>query len=66
MQTTSLAAGSLYPILARLVGAPVVPDRGGQGENALQDADGDAGNGAAGRMGRRSGRRAYRSNPASV
>src|SRR3982751_6556551 len=31
----------------RLAGVPVVPDRGGQGEDALQDPDGDAGDGAA-------------------
>src|SRR3954454_15846580 len=30
-----------------LAGVPVVPDRGGQGEDALQDTDGDAGDGAA-------------------
>src|SRR3954464_9540976 len=31
----------------RLAGVPVVPDRGGQGEDALQDPDGDAGDGPA-------------------
>src|SRR5258706_10411382 len=31
----------------RLAGVPVVPDRGGQGEDALQDPDGDAGDRAA-------------------
>ena len=30
----------------RLSGVPVVPDGGGQGEDALQDADGHAGDGA--------------------
>src|SRR6266498_3408520 len=30
----------------RLPGVPVVPDRGGQGEDALQDPDGYAGHGA--------------------
>src|SRR6266498_491179 len=29
-----------------LSGTPVVPDRGGQGEDALQDSDGDAGDGS--------------------
>src|SRR5258707_2200290 len=31
----------------RLAGVPVVPDRGGQGEDALQDPHGDAGDSAA-------------------
>src|SRR5215207_5014373 len=31
----------------RLAGVPVVPDRCGQGEDALQDPDGDAGDGTA-------------------
>jgi hypothetical protein len=31
----------------RLAGVPVVPDRGGQGQDALQDPDDDAGDGAA-------------------
>src|SRR3954447_16695447 len=31
----------------RLAGVPVVPDRGGQGEDALQDPHGDAGDGPA-------------------
>src|SRR5258706_11058770 len=31
----------------RLAGAPVVPDRGGQGEDALQDPHGDTGDGTA-------------------
>src|SRR3982751_2553590 len=30
-----------------LAGVPVVPDRGGQGQDALQDSDGDAGDGPA-------------------
>src|SRR4051812_44419262 len=30
----------------RLSGVPVVPDRGGQGQDALQDPDGNAGDGA--------------------
>src|SRR2546423_14074509 len=30
----------------RLSGAPVVPDRSGQGEDTLQDPDGNAGDGA--------------------
>jgi hypothetical protein len=30
-----------------LAGVPVVPDRGGQGQDALQDSDGDAGDGVA-------------------
>src|SRR6266487_4387028 len=30
----------------RLSGVPVVPDRGGQGEDTLQDPDGNAGHGA--------------------
>jgi len=30
-----------------LPGVPVVPDRGGQGQDALQDPDGDAGDGTA-------------------